>query len=945
MKNIKKMKNLLNRYFFAEEKPLDIRILNVAGLVGMVSAFLALIFRVIIGADLSMIFSMLGLFFSLGIALFIGNRYRGRPIGLWIALIIIGNIQFPLSFFLLGGADGGMAAFFVASQFTVFLLFRGKPLAVLFGLHIIVIVLTHYIGYRFPSLVRPITPHWQFLDNVQSILVIGLYIGFAVKFQSHIYLQEKNKTVAFSKELLNQDKLLRAVNDVAALLLAADETKFETSLHLSMEILAGCVDVDHIYIWKNHLEEDGLYYVQKVVWEKDSGADADNLSFSYNNSLPLWEDRLLDGGCINGPIRSLPADEFSRLEPYGIKSILVVPIFLQERFWGFISFDDCRREREFSPSEESILRSGSLLMVNAIVRNEMTSSLIRAREEALSSTKAKSEFLANMSHEMRTPMNAITGMTMIAKTSNDIEQKNYCLKKIEDASTHLLGVINDILDMSKIEANKFELSPENFNFEKMLQKVVNVVSLKIDEKYQDFHVYIDQNIPRFLNGDDQRLTQVIANLLSNAVKFTPERGVIRLDTNLEGETDGLCTIRFKVTDTGIGITEEQKGRLFNSFEQADSGTARKFGGTGLGLAISRRIVEMMEGRIWVESEPGKGSSFIFTVKLKRGRDERDGFLNPGVNWKNLRTMVVDDDPDICEYFKLIAEQINFSCIVALSGEEALAMIKETGPYDIYFIDWKMPGINGIELSRRIKRQNSGNSVVIMISAVEWHTVEEEARKAGVDKFLSKPLFPSVIADCINECIGTAQSGVEDAETQNQDNFAGCRVLLAEDVEINREIVLALLEPTGLKIDCAENGAQAVKMFKAAPEAYDIIFMDVQMPEMDGYEATRQIREFEASIKNPALIKTHASLKEHASKDHAPGLLKETPRRVLNSRIPIIAMTANVFKEDIQKSRDAGMNGHIGKPLDMEDVLSKLRKYLPRNRPPREDPKLDPQFDG
>ncbi|MDR2069886.1 MAG: response regulator [Treponema sp.] len=910
MRNIKK---LIERCFFAEEIPIDVRVLNTAGLIGMASTLLFLIVRIIFGSSLTMIFSMLGLFLSLALILFMGNYYIGLRMGFVITLIVVGNILFPAAFFLLGGADGGMAAFFVASQLFVFLLIKGKPFILLFALHVLVIILTYYAGIHFPSLVRPLTPRQQFLDNVQSILVSGLVIGFAIKFQRKIYLQEKEKTDNFSKEIVNHDKLLRMVNDTAAILLTVDENKFENSLQICMEILADCVDVDHIYIWKNHLEQDGVYYIQKAVWEKepdDNNAIMEKLEFSYSNSLSLWEDRLLNGECINGPISRLPSEEFLRLLPYGIKSILVIPIFLQERFWGFICFDDCRKERQFSPSEENILRSGSLLMVNAVVRNEMTASLIRAREEALSSTRAKSEFLANMSHEMRTPMNAITGMTMIAKSSTDIEQKNYCLKKIEDASTHLLGVINDILDMSKIEANKFELSLENFNFEKMLQKIVNVVSLKIEEKGQTLHVHIDQNIPQFLYGDDQRFAQVIANLLSNAVKFTPEQGIIRLDTSLEDEQDGVCTIQVKVTDTGIGIAEQQQQRLFNSFEQADSGTARKFGGTGLGLAISRRIVEMMEGRIRVESELGKGSSFIFTVKLKRGRNERDGFLTPGVNWKNLRTLIVDDDPDICDYFKLIAEHFNFSCVSVSNGEDALAAIQETGPYDIYFIDWKMPGMNGIELSRNIKQQNSRNAVVIMISAAEWHTIEREARKAGVDKFLSKPLFPSTIADTINECIGIAPSGVKNAELlRPSDNFTGRRVLLVEDVEINREIVLTLLEPTGLKIDCAENGLQAVEIFKAAPDAYDVIFMDVQMPEMDGYEATRQIRKFEASIYVP----------------------EQFPKR-----IPIIAMTANVFKEDIQKSRDAGMNGHIGKPLDMEDVLAKLRKYLPAAPHPQEE---------
>jgi signal transduction histidine kinase/DNA-binding response OmpR family regulator len=922
VKNIKKM---IDRYFFAEEIPVNIRVLNTAGLIGMVSAFIIFVIRIILRSGLSLTFSMLVLFLCLVFTLFMGNRCPGRRTGFLIPFLIMGNIIFPAAFFLLGGVTSGMTAFFVASQLVVFLLIKGKPFILLLGLHILVIIFTYYIGYRFPSFVKPIPPHEQFLDNIQSILLSGVAIGFAIKFQSHIFLKEKIKTDSYSKEILKNDKLLRIVNDTAAILLTADETKFEISLRICMEILADCVDVDHIYIWKNHLGADGLCYIQKAAWKKDSdpgSAIMDGLDFSRGNNPPPWEDRLLNGECINGPISSLPEEDFLRLLPCGIKSILVIPVFLQERFWGFTSFDDCRNERQFSPSEENILRSGSLLMVNAVVRNEMTAILIRAREEALSSTKAKSEFLANMSHEMRTPMNAITGMTMIAKSSPDIEQKNYCLKKIEDASTHLLGVINDILDMSKIEANKFELSSENFNFEKMLQKVVNVVNLKIDEKGQTLHVHIDQNIPRFLYGDDQRLTQVIANLLSNAVKFTPKQGTIRLDTTLENEQDGVCAIQVKVADTGIGIAEEQQGRLFNSFEQADSGTARKFGGTGLGLAISKRIVEMMEGRIWVESELGRGSSFIFTVKLKRGRDERGGLLDPGVNWKNLRTLVVDDDPDVCMYFKLIAKQFGFSCVSVLCGEDALSTIRETGPYDIYFVDWKMPGMSGIELSRKIKRQNANNAVVIMISAAEWHIIEKEARAAGVDKFLSKPLFPSDIADAINECIGAAHSNAETAGSpEAPDNFAGRRVLLAEDVEINREIVITLLEPTGLEIDCAENGAQAVEMFKADPEAYDVIFMDVQMPEMDGYEATRQIRKFEASL-------------------NAPGKeLVNEPPQLLNypRRIPIIAMTANVFKEDIQKSRDAGMNGHIGKPLNMEDVFAQLRKYLSANPLPEEVP--------
>ncbi|AEF80372.1 ATP-binding protein [Leadbettera azotonutricia] len=395
--------------------------------------------------------------------------------------------------------------------------------------------------------------------------------------------------------------------------------------------------------------------------------------------------------------------------------------------------------------------------------------LVRAKRDAETASEAKSNFLANMSHEMRTPMNAIIGMTTLAKSSAEIDRKNYCLDKIESASSHLLGVINDVLDMSKIEANKLDLSNVEFNFEKLLQKAANVINTKVEEKRQRFSINLDKNIPPTLIGDDQRLTQVITNLLSNAVKFTPDNGSIQLDVALIKEETKFCTIQVDITDSGIGISDEQKKQLFNNFQQADSGISRRFGGTGLGLAISKRIVEMMGGSIWVNSKPGEGSTFSFTIKVERG-----------------------ETPD-------------------------------------------------------------------------------PADKAA--------------ADAANDVI---------------DNFKGCRIILAEDIEINREIVLSLLEPTALDVDCAENGAEAVKLFEANPHKYQMIFMDVNMPEMDGYEATRAIRAIEAERFN------------------------STP-------IPIVAMTANVFKEDVEKCLKSGMNDHVGKPLDFNDVMTKLRRYLSKMR--------------
>ena len=567
---------------------------------------------------------------------------------------------------------------------------------------------------------------------------------------------------------------------------------------------------------------------------------------------------------------------------------------------------------EITPVIQRNVQIGSIILLKNITQSKM---LIKATEAA---NRAKSEFLANMSHEIRTPMNAIIGMVAIGKSTADIERKNYSLTKIDDASKHLLGVINEILDMSKIEAGKFELSPVEFNFEKMIQRVVDIISFRAETKHQKFMIHIDNDIPKTLIGDDQRLAQVITNLLGNAVKFTPERGVVNLDAHFLKEKkdkdtdDGYCTIQIEVIDTGIGISPEQQARLFHSFTQAESDTSRNFGGTGLGLAISKSIVEMMGGKIWLESAYGKGSSFIFTIHVKPGITEEQQRQDLEANWGNIRILAVDDDPIILSYIEEIMRSFNVSCDTAICGEDALRLIVQNGHYDIYFLDWKMPGIDGVELTKQLKAipATHGNYNVVLFSAEEWSEIENEAKQAGVDKFLSKPLFPSAIADIINECIGLDQKHQEKIQLDINGIFSGCKILLVDDIEINREIVVALLEPTLIQIDCAENGLQAVQMFRDNPKKYELIFMDVQMPEMDGYDATQRIREIEEEIFTASMA----------------------PENERPEGVPIIAMTANVFREDLQKCKEAGMNDHIGKPLEFVRVLDTLRTYLhPLNR--------------
>lgn len=604
-----------------------------------------------------------------------------------------------------------------------------------------------------------------FLTNV--FIAFTVYSWFVNNFNATMANRRTTHKLETVNDRLKNEKhqrakLLLSVNDIATRLIGATNEHFEDELARCMEEIGKAVNVDHVYICKNEAEKGELIYSKRHVWPGAAPPVRQNSGEELIAIPAGWHTKLSSDQCIAGTASMMPPDERALLDAFNIVSGVIVPIKLRDAFWGFVAFADCREERGFSEVAVSILHTVGLLFIACMLNNAMTSRLATANQEALAGSRAKSEFVANMSHEIRTPINAIIGMSALARIAEDKERITYCMDNIEAASKQLLAIINDVLNISEIEAGKIELADEAFELLPVLRNVHSITEVEATEKGLNLTVDFSDDLPQVVIGDEIRLSQILINLLTNAVKFTNEGGRVHLIADkIASQQDGFDVLEFIVSDTGIGITDEQQEVLFRKFEQADQGNDRKYGGAGLGLAISKSLAELMRGDITVASAPGEGSSFILRVCLRRGAPE----------------------------------------------------------------------------------------------------------------MLAPPL---------------------DGEQQSSISFAGKRALLVEDIEINREIVMAMLQDTGLKIDEAENGLRAVEAVAAAPDLYDVIFMDIQMPEMDGYTATNEIRALDsANAKN----------------------------------LPIIAMTANAFSEDVLKCLNAGMNDHIAKPIDYDTLILTISKWL------------------
>ena len=537
-----------------------------------------------------------------------------------------------------------------------------------------------------------------------------------------------------------------------------------------------------------------------------------------------------------------------------------------------------------------------------VIDSEMRDALAknRALNEALvtanEANKAKTAFLSNMSHEIRTPMNAIIGLNSLALRDEALSgtTRRY-LQQISKSAKHLLGLINDILDMSRIESGRLTLRKEVFSLNGLLEQINTMVMAQCNEKGLTFACHINGPMEDHYIGDDTKLKQVLINILSNAIKFTHAPGNVTLSVERVNVYEEQATLRFSIRDTGVGIAKNFIPKIFEPFTQEDTNRNNKYGSTGLGMAITKNIVELMNGMIQVNSEKGVGSEFIVTVTLKKS-DEPDAALNT-VSPKDMHVLIVDDDPIVCEHASIVMEEAGIRADTALSGKTALDMLEvqhaKQDPYNLVLLDWKMPEMDGVAVAREIRKRYSTETTVIILTAYNWDEILDEALHVGVDSFLSKPLSAAKVIEEFTRI--AKRNSMKELSSRRRAGLQGRRILLAEDILINAEIVKELIHSRGAEIDHAENGRLVTELFaRSKPGYYDAILMDVRMPEMDGLEATSVIRAME---------------------------------RPDARTVPIIAMTANAFDEDVQSSLQAGMNAHLSKPVDPAHLFQTLEEII------------------
>lgn len=729
----------------------------------------------------------------------------------------------------------------------------------------------------------------QTILTVVAMLLMFGFIIYQIKRNSRLMLQHETKEA----ESRVKQKELEQRLELQEQILEKDRRQEQQS-----KMIAALAS-DYWSVYYLELDKDEGVCYQSHADLGESGLRVGE-RFKYLSAVTAYANRYITEQYLDEFLRFVQPESIIN----GLKKRNVISYTYMVKRQGKESYETARFAgvRNKSDKEGQVSYSVGACFVDSDAETRRAMEQQQALNDALSAaeeaSKAKTAFLSNMSHEIRTPMNAIIGLDSIALNDPDIsERTREYLEKIGSSAEHLLGLINDILDMSRIESGRLTLKNEEFSFRKLLDAVNTMFHSQCQDKGLTYRFNMTPDINEYYIGDNMKLRQILINILGNAVKFTDEGGEVQLQIERKAKFEGKSTLCFKISDTGIGISEDYLPYIFDAFSQEEDSSTNKYGSSGLGMAITKRLVEMMNGNILVESEKGVGTTFTVTITLSDSDRTEEGALADSIHPEDMTVLIVDDDPIARDHAQLILEKVGVITETAENGLQALEMVKlrhaRREPYNLILVDWKMPEIDGIETTRMIRDAIGHESAIIILTAYRWDDILDEAVQAGVDSFLPKPLFAAAIMDEFKTAVKKKKLSEQDGQTKT--DLRGRRVLLAEDMAINAEIMKMVLEMREIKADHAVNGRIAVELFTSHPEGYyDAILMDMRMPEMDGLEATRAIR-----ASNRADAKT----------------------------VPIIALTANAFDEDVQRSMQAGLNAHLSKPVQPEVLFETLESLI------------------